>query len=683
MNCQFSFDPDGSYFCSAGSAFKWGEHNLPVEFARLLQNRNDPHALQTPYDIAFPPSEPGMFAGCWKSVSGEDRFYVPGNYMRLARLIKSVGANFADGQATRTVFGQGSSFFSMSPKGYAWKNLPEALEDDMNHSMRIRRPICVALGYQKAYVVLYTDGNVIFDLRGYYPAVEAMIRKTQEATRRGGLTYVSLNSHVPDEFYAAFSDGSAMWNLPRAWNENVMFVSRHIKPVAKPPVAASPGGTASTQFPGVSAAPGGTAPSLAMDGSAESVGEVPVSHPVPVATDAPATSPGGTTPVLESVPAAPGGTAPSPMVDGSTDSVGGVSIGYPVPVATDTPATSISPGGTPAHFVESVPAAPGSTAPSAMPDSGLDLGGDSIGHAVPIASPIAAVSSGGMQPGAVQSFTVAPGGSAPSLTSIGGMASNDGVSAGQTAPVASPGPSQFAAVHSVPSAAGGTAPSPALVGVTLGDAVTAPPNPSAVRTNSASAAKPKLGWRQGVTMGIKAARGLNNVVNVVQNPNLAVNNVVNAVQNPTASLNNVVNAVQNSNLATATAGQLLNNAENALIQQVTSQQNPPASPGPSQFVAAIGNSVAAAGAQSPPSSPSTFRATGSSSKSPKLGWRQGVAMGITAARGLNKAINVVEVAGQQTPPANQGGQMLENMENTLIQQVLGQQTPPANAQVNQ
>ncbi|KAJ7771316.1 hypothetical protein DFH07DRAFT_226489 [Mycena maculata] len=537
MNCQFSFGPEGSYFCSAGPAFKWGEHNLPVEFARLLQNRNDPHALLTPYDVAFPPSEPGMFAGCWKSVSGEDRFYVPGNYMRLARLIKSVGTNFGGGQATRTVFGHDGSFFSISPRGCSWQNLPEALEDDIKHSMRMRRPICVALGSQKAYVVLYTDGNVLFDLHGYYPTVEAMIRNTQEATRRGGLTYVSLNPHVADEFYAAFGDGSTMWNLPKAWNENVIFVSRHIQPlqpVATPPVAKSPGGTVSTPLPGVNAAPGGS--------------------------------------------------TPPPTMEGSTDTAGGVSVGHPVPVATDTVATS--PGGTPTHAVEDIPAVPSVLAPFTMPDSSADLGGGPIGKAVP--------------------------------------------------------------------------------------ATIAPLNPSAVRSISTAAPAPtksKLGWRQGVSIGIKAARGLNSVVNVVQNPNLVttsagqmVNNAVNVVQNPTTS-----------------AGQMLNNAENALLQQVTSQPTPPATPGGSQFATSIMNSVAAAATHSP-RSPSTSRSAAaapasSSSKSPKLGWRQGVSMGIKVARGLNRAANVVE--GQPAAPTSPGGQMLENLEDTLIQQISGQPTPPA------
>ncbi|KAJ7483966.1 hypothetical protein B0H11DRAFT_2019718 [Mycena galericulata] len=736
MNCQFSFGPDGSYFCSAGSAFKWGEHSIPVEFARLLQNRNDPLSLHTPYDIAFPPSEHGTFAGCWKSLSGEDRFYVPGNYMCLARLIKSLGANFAPGQTTRTVFGHGGSFFSMSPKGYAWQNLPEALEDDIIHSMRVRRPVCVALGYQNAYVVLYTDGNVLFDLRGYYPSVEAMIRNTQEATRRGGLTYVSLNPHVSDEFYAAFGDGSAIWNIPRAWTENVMFVSRHIAPIVKSPVATSPGGTASSQSPtaGVSVAQGGTAPSLATDDGAKSVG-----HAVqPAASDAPpATSPGGTTPVVDTVPGAAGGTAPRPMVNGHTESAGGVSTGSSAPIVSDTPPTSISP--------ESVPVAPGGVAPPATADSGLDSG-DSGGHAVPIASPVAAassngtqsaavqsytvtpggsasssipvaaVSSGGTQSAAVQHHTVAPGGSAPSSRSIGGTASNGGVYVGQTAALASPTSSQLPTGYFSPNAGGVTAPSPPVF------ATPASPPSSTVRPTSSSG-KPKMGWRQGVSMGIKAARGLNkvvsavqnpssavnNAVTAVQNPNVALNSVVNAVQNPSASLNDVVNAVQNSKLANETAGQMFNNAENALIQHMTSQPTPPASPGPSQFLTAMGNPVSPAGPQSPSSSTSRFRATSSPAKPQKMGWKQGVTMGIKAARGLNKAVNIVEgnptqpttpgeqmlekmedafiqqVEGQQTPPANQGGQMLENMENVLIQQVMAQQTPPAdaaNAQVN-
>ncbi|KAJ6529847.1 hypothetical protein B0H19DRAFT_1193388 [Mycena capillaripes] len=270
MNCQFSFGPNRSYFCSAETVYAWSDNNLPRELARLLEDSAHPQALDTPYDVAFP-MEAGTYAICWKTAKGED-WYEDGSlgpaYGRLARFIKNVATK--GGHTTRTVFGPNASFFSTSAAGYCWQNLPPGLEEDMQTGMKIRRPTCVALGVQGSYVVLYNDGTVTFDLRGQYPLVEGMIRNVQEAARRRGVMYVALNPFVGGEFYAVYGDGSASWNFPTAWSADVTAISREIKPVQPPPApvtAASPGGTGGKPVPAtpmpVPVSSGGTGPAPA------------------------------------------------------------------------------------------------------------------------------------------------------------------------------------------------------------------------------------------------------------------------------------------------------------------------------------------------------------------------------------------------------------------------------------
>jgi hypothetical protein len=109
------------------------------------------------------------------------------------RYIKHVATKGAHATGT----GANASFFSMSPSGFCWQNLPPELEDDIHGCMERRQPVNVALGVQASYVVMYNDGTITFDLRGQYPLVE-MIRDTQEAARRRGVMVrvLRLNNHV-------------------------------------------------------------------------------------------------------------------------------------------------------------------------------------------------------------------------------------------------------------------------------------------------------------------------------------------------------------------------------------------------------------------------------------------------------------------------------------------------------
>ncbi|KAJ7362788.1 hypothetical protein DFH08DRAFT_326666 [Mycena albidolilacea] len=236
MNCQFSFGPDRSYFCSAGSVYAWSDNSLPPGLASILGDSAHPHALNIPHDVAFS-MQPGTYALCWKTKRGEDRYEegcLGPSYPRLARFITAAAANGS--HTTRTVFGPNASFFSTSPSGFCWQNLPPGLEDNMQSCIRLRRPTCVALGVEGTYVVVYSDGTTAFDLCGQYPLLQTIIMETAPSKR--GLAYVALNPFVAGEYYAVYGDGTATWCLLPAWGQDVTTVSLQIKNLL---VAPAPG----------------------------------------------------------------------------------------------------------------------------------------------------------------------------------------------------------------------------------------------------------------------------------------------------------------------------------------------------------------------------------------------------------------------------------------------------------
>ncbi|KAJ6556801.1 hypothetical protein DFH09DRAFT_1317737 [Mycena vulgaris] len=387
--------------------------------------------MHTPYDVAFP-AEPGLYVLGWKTTRGEDWFEegrLGPNYTRLARFIKSVAT--AGQRTSRTVFGPGGSYFSSSPSGYSWQNLAPALEEDIHNSIRIRRPMTVALGVQGSYVVLYSDGTVTFDLRGQYPLVEALIRNTQEAARRRGVMYIALNPFTAGEYYAVYGDGGASWNFPVAWGPNVTAVSREIKPVVipAPVVAAAP-----------AVAPGGTGPAPA-----------DVAPPVQVAL---------------------GGTGPAQVV---------------APVST---------GGTSVNVVPSVSQV---IQPEAQPTS---MGGTSVNTAASVGYAVQAAarptSMGGTSASTVASVSQA----IPQPTSSGGISA-----------VASVG-------HAIQAAAQESAPPPAYAPAAPIHVVQSLPP-----TAQPAAAAQKFSWRNGLAMGVKAAQGINKVVDVIQDTTQLVSNV--------------------------------------------------------------------------------------------------------------------------------------------------------------
>ncbi|KAF7314055.1 hypothetical protein HMN09_00564300 [Mycena chlorophos] len=253
MSCQFSFGPQGSFFCSAGAHFTWSKQAaLPAPLQRILNDPRHPLAMATPYDVAFPVSPStasnSPFAMCWRTATGSlcsNAARLSASYGRLSRFFHSSTATH--GVPTRqTVFGPDSAYFSSSERGYAWDSLPEALEDELQSELKVRRPKSIALGVDGSWVVVYSDGTLGFDLRGAYPRVEAILRDTEGIARRNGLLvrnliysvpkktdlqYISLNPYIAGEFYLVFGDASARWKLPTAWTADVTEVSKHIRPL--------------------------------------------------------------------------------------------------------------------------------------------------------------------------------------------------------------------------------------------------------------------------------------------------------------------------------------------------------------------------------------------------------------------------------------------------------------------
>jgi hypothetical protein len=125
------------------------------------------------------------------------------SYARLARFIKAVVTN---GGHTRTVFGPNASFFSTSSSGFCWQNLPPGLEDNIQSCNKLRRPVYVALGVEGTYIVMYSDGTMVFDLCGQYPLLQTIIM--EKAPRKRGLmvsiVFAALN-HPPAEHHPVYA----------------------------------------------------------------------------------------------------------------------------------------------------------------------------------------------------------------------------------------------------------------------------------------------------------------------------------------------------------------------------------------------------------------------------------------------------------------------------------------------
>ncbi|KAJ7619350.1 hypothetical protein FB45DRAFT_1033213 [Roridomyces roridus] len=235
MDCQFSFGPNGAFFCKSDTIWAWSDNNLPEPLRLILEDPNHPQANQFPYDVAFP-MEAGMFNMCWKTVKGEDYYeelFLGPKYSKLAEFMRTIAQSGE--HTTRTVFGPNSSYFTISPSGFSWQHLPADLETSITSRLRKGFPTCVALGVHGSFVALFGDGTITFEVATHYPAVDALIRNSAENTRRRGIAFLSLSPHAGGLYYVAYGDGSASWSLPSDWIQDVTTVSRTLRPVSAAP----------------------------------------------------------------------------------------------------------------------------------------------------------------------------------------------------------------------------------------------------------------------------------------------------------------------------------------------------------------------------------------------------------------------------------------------------------------
>ncbi|KAJ6630145.1 hypothetical protein B0H10DRAFT_1985190 [Mycena sp. CBHHK59/15] len=166
-----------------------------------------------------------MFSMSWKTVRGEDCYeelFLGPKYAKLADFMRNIA------QAGGT---PRARYFSISPSGFSWQNLPPVLEQDIMGRMKKGVPTNVALGMHGAFVVLYSDGNVTFDVATHYPAVDAMVRNSGENAQRKGIAFIALSPYAAGQYYVAYGDGSASWNLPNEWSEDVTTVSKSLRAV--------------------------------------------------------------------------------------------------------------------------------------------------------------------------------------------------------------------------------------------------------------------------------------------------------------------------------------------------------------------------------------------------------------------------------------------------------------------
>ncbi|KAF8185842.1 hypothetical protein K438DRAFT_2154684 [Mycena galopus ATCC 62051] len=233
MDCDFSFGPNGAFFAKSDTIWAWSDNNtLPEPLRLILEDPNHPQANKFPYDVAFA-MEPGIFCMSWKTVQGDDYFqelFLGPSYSKLAEFMRNIGRNGE--HCTRTVFGPNTSYFTISPSGYSWQNLPPALETDITGRLKKGHPTTVALGVHGSFVVLCSNGNVSFEVAEHYPALDAMIRNSAENSRRKGIAFIALSPYSVGQYYVAFGDGSASWNIPTEWTVDVTTVSKSLRPVA-------------------------------------------------------------------------------------------------------------------------------------------------------------------------------------------------------------------------------------------------------------------------------------------------------------------------------------------------------------------------------------------------------------------------------------------------------------------
>ncbi|KAJ6469040.1 hypothetical protein C8R47DRAFT_801514 [Mycena vitilis] len=105
----------------------------------------------------------------------------------------------------------------------------------MMNRIKLGRPKSVALGVRGAFVVLYDDSALSFNLLGQYPALQPLMDSVDERARRNSITFVALSPYNAEHYFVAFGNGTAQWNLPQHMHSDVKDVAGSLRPL---PVAA-------------------------------------------------------------------------------------------------------------------------------------------------------------------------------------------------------------------------------------------------------------------------------------------------------------------------------------------------------------------------------------------------------------------------------------------------------------
>ncbi|KAJ7353388.1 hypothetical protein DFH08DRAFT_856712 [Mycena albidolilacea] len=167
---------------------------------------------------------------CWQNRNDVDMYetdFLGPHYAKLAA--------FMPGKTARTVFGPYRSYFSSSDAGFSWQNLPPTLETNIVNRLKLGRPETVALGVGGSWVVLYDDGKLAHNLQGLYPGLQPLLDNPEERNKRNSITYVALSPYVAGHYFAAFGNGTAIWNLPSVMHTDVESVAKTLRPLPTRP----------------------------------------------------------------------------------------------------------------------------------------------------------------------------------------------------------------------------------------------------------------------------------------------------------------------------------------------------------------------------------------------------------------------------------------------------------------
>ncbi|KAF7325146.1 hypothetical protein MKEN_00558500 [Mycena kentingensis (nom. inval.)] len=227
---SFTFGPKQTYLFRAGLSWAYSDvPTPPPEIRKILLDPRNNDGRAYLWDVGLPmegtgPDGRDLYMLRWQDLQGkqwyEDDRLGPA-YTRLSHFITRVG-----GKTHHTTFGPAQAYFSVGPDGYSYQNLPPGLEEYITEFSFVRRPATVALGVGGAYVVVFNDGTVAWDLQpdgwAVYPELEKMIAgKDSESDKRGGVKYVALNPYTPGQFFILFGNNSVHLQLPDSWRADI------------------------------------------------------------------------------------------------------------------------------------------------------------------------------------------------------------------------------------------------------------------------------------------------------------------------------------------------------------------------------------------------------------------------------------------------------------------------------